>query len=231
MSKAATLYRALPAFLTGVLLIAAGLALAPGAARAEASQHLHFGLSPEHSNVLVMIWRGEIKRHMSEDISAAFEQYKDTTTAVEFKIDSGGGSVSEGERVIKVLQEIKKTHKLYTAVGAGKKCGSMCVFIYVQGEKRLAAPASLWLFHEVSQVDKETHQITRLDRASWERLVDQYWVPAGVNPDWIKDVKTHTVGTDYWESGESLLRDGSNIVTKALSDEHRRVVKASNDAE
>ncbi len=101
---------------------------------------------------------------MSAEINEAFEQYKDRVNTVELKLDSGGGSVKEGERVISILQNIKKTHKLATAVGAGKKCGSMCVFIYVQGQKRLAAPASLWLFHEVSMKDKHTHRIARLDR-------------------------------------------------------------------
>ena len=78
---------------------------------------------------------------MSDEISAAFEQNKSTIKKVELKLDSVGGSVAEGEKVIDVLKKIKTTHKLYTVVGAGRRCGSMCVFIYVQGQKRFAAPA------------------------------------------------------------------------------------------
>jgi ATP-dependent protease ClpP protease subunit len=220
---AARFSRPFASFVTNVMLVVAGLGFAVSAAHAEAA-HLRFARSPTHPDVLVMIWNGKIEKPMSEEISTAFEDNKASVKAVELKINSGGGSVTEGERVIKVLQDIKKTHKLYTSVGAGKKCGSMCVFIYVQGEKRLAAPASLWLFHEVSHVDRDTHRITELNRRRWEELVDKYWVPAGVNKAWIESVKTHTVKTDYWQSGESLLQDGSNIITQALSDEHRRVV-------
>ena len=214
--------------LTTLLILALGvLASVPCGARAASTPHLHFGRSNKHNDILIMVWRGRIEAPMSSEISAAFEENKSSIKGIEFKIDSGGGSVTEGERVIAVLQEIKKTHELHTVVEAGGKCGSMCVFIYVQGQKRLAAPASLWLFHEVSFKDPQTHKITRLDRSSWEHLVDKYWVPAGVDKQWIENVKTHTVGTDYWQSGDSLLKEGSNIITKALSDEHHRIVASS----
>jgi hypothetical protein len=161
---------------------------------------------------------------MAKAIRAAFEKHKDSFSVIEFIINSGGGSVKEGERVIEVLQDIKKTHRLYTGVLAGKTCGSMCVFIYVQGQKRFAAPASIWLFHEVSRSDKRTHKIYELDRPQWEKLIEKYWLPAGVNPTWIAEMKEHTFKTDYYQSGQSLLDHDSGIVHKALSDERRRIV-------
>jgi len=230
MSSAVRFNRGLVPAAISVLLVL-GLPASVCSAGSIHKPHLRFGISRTHPDLMVMIWKGEIKAPMSDEISAAFELNKNRIRKIEFKLDSGGGSVKEGERVIAVLQEIKKTHKLATVVDAGKRCGSMCVFIYVQGQKRLAAPASLWLFHEVSIVNRETHKISRLDRDSWEQLVDKYWVPAGVNPAWIAEVKTHTVQTDYWQSGESLLQDGSNIILQPLSDEHRRVVTPSAAAE
>ncbi len=223
MAENVAINRALVSLACLVLALAA-MSLCDGSAQAESPPHLRFARSATHSDILVMLWSGPIKAPMSTQISAAFEDNKAGVRGVELKLNSSGGSVKEGERVIAVLQGIKKTHKLYTSVGAGKKCGSMCVFIFVQGEKRLAAPASLWLFHEVSVKDRETHKIKGLDRSRWEELVDKYWVPAGVNQAWIEKVKAHTVQTDFWESGESLLHDGSNLITRALSDEHRRLV-------
>jgi hypothetical protein len=210
-----------------LLLALVGLSLWPCGAHAESSPHLLAAVSPRHNDILVMVWSGRIQAPMSAEIAAAFEENKDRVRGIELKLDSDGGSVAEGERVIAVLQEIKKTRQLHTVVGAGKRCGSMCVFIYVQGQKRLAAPASLWLFHEVSIKDPHTHQVTRLDRSSWEQLVDKYWVPAGVDQKWIENVKTHTVGANYWQSGDSLIQDGANIIQQPLSDEQRRVIKAA----
>lgn len=204
------------------------MALLSHAAHA-ASPHLRAAVSKKHPDILIMQWHGRIQAPMSLEISEAFERNKDKVKGIELRLDSGGGSVKEGERVIEVLQTIRKTHDLHTVVGAGRSCGSMCVFIYVQGTKRLAAPASLWLFHEVSFRDRHTHKVTKLDRASWEKLVDKYWVPAGVSQTWIADVKTHTYGSDYWQSGESLLASKSNIITKALSNENHRVVYSKAD--
>ncbi len=204
-------------------LFALGLGAAPAAAAAPATGKLTLSKSARHPEILVMNWQGTIGPGMADQINNAFERYKGTFTTIEFVINSGGGSVKEGERVIQVMKKIKKTHHLYTGVLAGKLCGSMCVFVYVQGEKRYAAPSSVWLFHEVSYTDK-SHKIVKLDRQQWEGLVDKYWVPAGVSQTWIDNMKEHTFQTDYFQSGQNLLEDESGIVHKALSDEHRRRV-------
>jgi ATP-dependent protease ClpP protease subunit len=66
-------------------------------------------------------------------------------------LDSAGGQVEEGDRVIEILNEIKKGHQLITVVLHGKLCASMCIPIFLQGHDRLAARASLWIFHEAAQ--------------------------------------------------------------------------------
>lgn len=185
---------------------------------------LRSGKMHGHEDVLVMVWNGAIGKGMTEQIRAAFDRHKDDTRTVVFRLDSPGGSVAEGERVIKVLRDIKRTHKLVTSVGAGKRCGSMCVFLYTEGDRRVAAPASIWLFHEVSYMNKEKTKILSLDRQRWLDLVDKYWEPNGVNPEWIAKVKQQAVKTDVWESGSDLLRDGSNLIHHPLSDERRRNV-------
>lgn len=229
MSWTATRYQPFKTLIAGAAFALASLATLSGSAFADNSPHpkLHVHLSDNHPDILVMVWKGPVENTMADQIQAAFTEHKDHIRGVAFKLNSGGGSVFEGERVIAVLQQIKKTTPLHTVVEAGAKCGSMCVFIYVQGQKRLAAPASLWLFHEVSHKDPHTHQVVRLDRVSWEKLVEKYWVPAGVDAKWIDNVKTHTVGTNYWESGDSLLQEGANIIQKPLSDEQRRIVHSA----
>lgn len=209
--------------LVDVVLFIAALAAMPLSAHA-ASGKLKLSKLQGRSDVLVMTWTGEVRLGMAKAIRTAFDKYKDSYKIIEFVIDSGGGSVREGEQVIGVLRDIKKTHRLYTGVLAGRRCGSMCVFIYMQGQKRYAAPASIWLFHEVSRSDKRTHKIYELDREQWERLIDKYWLPEGVNPAWIAEMKQHTIQTDYYQTGQNLLDHDSGIVHKPLSDERRRKV-------
>jgi hypothetical protein len=204
-----------------LLVGSSGLAAAGGF---DETAQFRTGRMTNHHDILVMVWKGAVQKGISEKIRDAFEQNKDEITAVELRLDSTGGSVSEGERVIEVLQDIKRTHKLYTSVAAGKRCASMCVFIYAQGQRRLAAPASLWLFHEVSHFNADRTRIVSLNRASWLHLIDRYLVPAGVSPEWIEQLEARAVKTDVWESGSDLLRDGSNLVQRPLSDARRRAV-------
>jgi hypothetical protein len=181
-------------------------------------------LPPRPDGTTVMSWRGKIAVPMAQQIRHAFEANKRQSKRIVFKLDSGGGSVQEGERVIEVLRTIKETHELETVVDRGGKCGSMCVFIYVQGQRRIGALASTWLFHEVSYTDPATKKITRLDRASWERLVDRYLRPAGVADAWIMEMKPFTVQSDYWQTGADLVKAKSGIIQVALGNQQERTV-------
>ncbi len=180
---------------------------------------------PERTDgAIVMRWSGRVASPMAAQIRGAFEAHRDRGTRVVFKIYSGGGSVAEGERVIDVLREIRSTHSLETVVEQGGVCGSMCVFIYLQGQKRTAALSSLWLFHEVSHHDPKTHKIIRLDRPAWERLVVKYYSAAGVSSAWTERMKPLTVDVDYWQTGADLIRDNSGIVHVALGNQRDRLI-------
>ena len=115
---------------------------------------------------------GKIEAPLARQIEEAFEQHKDHVRRIVLKLNSGGGSVRAGRKAIEVLQRIKKTHQLDTVVEAGRQCGSMCVFLYAQGQQRYAAAASLWLFHEVSCRIPATGRVNKLDRDKWLSLID-----------------------------------------------------------
>lgn len=193
------------------------------AAACEADGTLKVGVSKSSPRTVLMSWRGRIGQSMAMEISDAFERHRGTARRFVLRLSSGGGSVAEGERVIETLRRIKQTHELETVVPHGQKCGSMCTFIYVQGTKRTAALASLWLFHEVSRKHPDTRE-TELDRARWERLVDRYFRPAGVSERWIAEMKRHTVETDYWQTGADLVQANSGIIHAPLGNERTRMV-------
>jgi len=205
----------------GVLLVAQ---VRPAGADEVAYGRLKIKGPTAGSNTVVMAWQGEIAAPMAAQISEAFEARKVGATRFLLLLDSGGGSVAEGERVIEVLRRIKRTHELMTAVAHGQKCGSMCVFIFVQGQERIAALTSAWLFHEVSRLDPNTRQIITLNRPRWEQLIDKYFIPAGISEAWIADMKQYTFGSDYWQTGADLMRSNSNIITKTMGNQQPRLL-------
>jgi hypothetical protein len=181
------------------------------------------------NSALQMSWHGPIAAPMANRIRDAFEERKGQSSRLVLIISSGGGSVAEGERVIEMLRQIKSTHELETVVAQGDVCASMCVFIYVQGQKRFGALTSSWLFHEVSHMDPVTRQTTKLDRAAWERLVDTYLRPAGVSDAWIADLKPRTVQSDYWQTGSDLIKANSGIIHEPLANQTARLVVPSSN--
>ena len=197
---------------------------APAGAMEVPRGELKVAPSTTPTDTVLLTWTGPIMAPMANQIKDAFESRKRQATQVMLRISSYGGSVAEGERVIEVLRQIKATHELETAVTQGDVCASMCVFIYVQGQKRYGALTSSWLFHEVSHMDPVTKQTTRLDRAAWERLVDTYLKPAGVSDAWIADLKPRTIGSDYWQTGADLIRSNSGIIQEALANQTARVL-------
>jgi ATP-dependent protease ClpP protease subunit len=185
---------------------------------------LKVGFSNNRVGTVIMTWHGPISAPMANQVRDAFESRKRQATRFVFRLSSHGGSVAEGERVIEVLRQIKSTHELDTVVAQGDVCASMCVFIYVQGQKRFGALTSSWLFHEVSHMDPVTRQTTKLDRAAWERLVDKYLRPAGVSGEWIADLKPRTVQSDYWQTGSDLIKSNSGIIHEPLANQTARVI-------
>src|SRR2546429_435129 len=116
---------------------------------------------------------------MADDLRTAFDKYGRVLDRVVLFLDSAGGQVEEGDRVIAILNEIKLRHQLITVVPHGKLCASMCIPIFLQGEDRLAARASIWLFHEAAQ--RQANGVLHTDPAGTWRLFRKYYAPAGVS--------------------------------------------------
>jgi ATP-dependent protease ClpP protease subunit len=210
----------------GAAFALAGVLTTQGASAQAMEQRAEFKVSMSNSrpDTMVMSWNGPIAAPMANQIRDAFDSRRQQAKRVLFRISSHGGSVAEGERVIDVLRQIRTTHILETTVTQGDVCASMCVFIYLQGQKRFGALTSSWLFHEVSHMDPVTKQPTKLDREAWERLVDKYFPPAGVSNSWIADLKPRTVGSDYWQTGADLINANSGIIHQSLANQTTRVL-------
>jgi hypothetical protein len=166
-------------------------------------------------------WSGPVAPGMADYLRNAFGKYTTASHRVVLLLNSIGGQVEEGERAIHVLEEIKQTHRLTTAVMHGKMCASMCVPIYLQGNDRLAARASLWLFHEVAR--READGTERTDKEGTLRLFRRYYAPAGVSAEWLKSIMPLIKQANLWRTGGDLISGKTGIIIHPLEDRTERV--------
>ena len=170
---------------------------------------------------VILRWDGTIATPMAQNIEKAIDAFRSSRRRFVLVLNSGGGSVAEGERVIALLQKIRATHQLDTAVERGGRCGSMCVPIYLQGQSRFGARSSAWLFHEITRPSTNFGKHTKVE-GSYMRLIEKYWIPAGVSKTWVDRMLQLADGHDYWQTGENLINDGANIITRPLENRTKR---------
>ena len=160
--------------------------------------------------MLDVIGAGPFVRGMAESVRTAFAKYASVSHRIVLFLNSPGGYVEEGERLIHVLQEIRQTHRLTTVVSHGKFCASMCIPIYLQGNDRFAARASIWVFHEAA--DREADGTERIDVEETLRLFRRYYLPAGVSTEWIRKLLPVIKEANFWQTGGDLISGKTGII-------------------
>jgi ATP-dependent protease ClpP protease subunit len=207
------------AAVTVLTLLFASANAAPGEEQPAAGMSLEFN---KEDGTLYVDLSGSIVAEMADDLRAALSKYETTLNRVILFLDSAGGQVDEGDRIIEVLNEAKLRHRLITVVPHGKMCASMCIPIFLQGEDRLAARASIWLFHEAAQ--RQANGILRTDTAETWRLFRKYYAPAGVSMHWLKSIAPMIKEADLWQTGGDLISAKSGIILHPLGDRTERAL-------
>ncbi len=154
---------------------------------------------------------------MAKRFEEAFNVWSDKTDKFVIKLNSRGGALREGRLVIELIEQMKKTHLIETNVESGAFCLSMCVPIYLRGERRVAASDSLWMFHQPTAYDFITGDkvSTNEDRLiAGERFVEKYFVSSEINQEWLKRLKQQWIGKDVWYSGQQLVGENSNVIQR-----------------
>jgi hypothetical protein len=167
-------------------------------------------------DTLQLRWTGQIASPMNDRIAAELGKATSAVRSVALVLSSCGGSLGEAERVIATLREAKKTRFLETRVEAGDKCGSACIPVFLQGERRRAALTSAWLFHEVSRGRTKDRAKGIVDRAATERVFEEYFTSAGVSEAWLNQLRVRVQHSDYWQTGENLWEGKSGIITDPI---------------
>jgi ATP-dependent protease ClpP protease subunit len=196
-----------------LLLLASANAAAPSEEQRPAGISLEF---IKEDGTAYIDLSGPIMASTADDVRAAVGKYRTSLNRVVLFLDSAGGRVDDGDRLIEALNEIKLRYRLITVVSHGKLCASMCIPIFLQGEDRLAARASIWLFHEAAQ--RQANGELRTDTAETWRLFRKYYAPAGVPTRWLKSIAPMIEEADLWQTGGDLISAKSGIILHPLAD-------------
>ena len=171
-------------------------------------------------DTLTVQWRGEIGPPFLRTFNAALNKHGEGKSRIVLVLDSPGGLAGYGARIIRRLDDLKKQVRIDTVVETGDSCMSMCVAIYLQGQTRYASPSARFMMHEVSTHDMLSDRRIRMPRAEREAATDQlylkYFEPAGVSPQWMRQLRTEIRGRDVFRSGRQLVDEKSGVVTNLL---------------
>lgn len=166
-------------------------------------------------------WRGRIEAPMANRIADAFEQHKNEQRRFVLSLSSPGGSLDQGAEVVRLLRRIGETHKIDTVVEGRSVCASMCVPVYLQGQRRTASEQARFMFHEVSFHEYFSQEDSDVPAAATARETDKlfsrYFAPAGVPDSWIRSVRAAmTGGNDIWKTAPELIDENAGIVQQVF---------------
>ena len=102
----------------------------------------------EEPDRIVLGWSGPVQEPMSERVAAALDRYKTDRRRLVLILNSPGGSIEHGRRVVAAIHS--RDRAIDTFVQKAGVCASMCVPIFLAGAERVADPEALFMFHEPS---------------------------------------------------------------------------------
>jgi ATP-dependent protease ClpP protease subunit len=90
---------------------------------------------------------GAITAPLARDLEQLLLGLPQIYNHVVLELDSGGGELTYVTKVVDVLRKVKARTEFTTRVLGGGKCASGCIALFMQGSKRKASGASVWVFH------------------------------------------------------------------------------------
>ena len=170
----------------------------------------------QNGDIVILTWTGEVELPMHTLLLRAFEEWRNKSKRFVLQLNSPGGSVREGGDVVELLQRIKRTHTLDTYVASNEICMSMCVPIFLQGNKRVAAPDARFMFHEPKRFyddGSEAKGFSFEREVLTRRLFTRYFTNSPMYANWRVQLEKDWIGKDIFKSGKQLLEERSKIVT------------------
>jgi ATP-dependent protease ClpP protease subunit len=172
----------------------------------------------EAGDAVVFSWGHPVEAPMAERFARAFEEWKGRKQRIIIDLHSPGGEIAQGRLVIEEIERMKATHDVATRVRSGRTCASMCVPIFLAGERRIAAPDARFMFHEPAIYNALTEE--RVERPVFEsrmtadRFFARYFESSPMDPEWRGKLETAWKGRDIWLTAEELVEQQSGVVSE-----------------
>lgn len=165
---------------------------------------------------VVLRWRGGIEAPMYARLEEAFRKHSQDTPRFVLSLHSPGGSLQHGRDVIRLIKRVQATHAIDTVIEARRSCASMCVPIYLAGQRRSADPKTRFMFHEVSFRDSHSDKVERVPKDAIGRATDQFFArylkAFGVDERWLAEMREAIRGKDVWRTAEQLIEQRAGVV-------------------
>jgi hypothetical protein len=162
----------------------------------------------------LVVYRGPVTWPMAQNLAEIIAELPAGTRSLTLDLDSDGGSLAEAETVAARLRGRPASLALTTRIGHGKRCLSACLTIFMQGQSRLASPASVWLVHGACPA------YTNLPSEGGTRRLVALLRDAGVSEAFLQYLACEGVLSrpgGLWISGYELVhRYEAGIVTELL---------------
>lgn len=215
-------------WICGVLLLWGYFQLPSGSGDVASRQTLSVSEEPGR---IVLGWSGPVQEPMSERIAAAFERYRRDQRPIVLVLNSPGGSIEHGRKVVAAIRGLDRP--VETLVEKEGVCASMCVPIFLTGSRRVADPDAWFMFHQASLNSSAGDNMKRKELSASEkaayaqtvrvieaRATDDFFRHdigiRGVNGAWLARMRQKIPGRDVWMSAQQLVDEGSGIVDRLV---------------
>lgn len=116
------------------------------------AEPLRFGFSEPITasadpGAVLVRYKGPIDHPMAANLEEIGKQILGQYTALILDLDSDGGTVAHATLVVEVLRQLRAKIAVHTMVRHGRNCLSACIPVFMQGQRRQAGGASVWMFH------------------------------------------------------------------------------------
>jgi len=178
----------------------------------------------EEADRIVFAWSGQIEPPMREEFAAAFARFKSDKRRFVVSLNSPGGSIAHGREVVAALRQGAQGRGVETVVAPGGVCASMCVPVFLTGDRRVAAPDAHFMFHaaelDPAATKKAGVELSRLDNtlrsvietAVTDDLFAQDLQRPRVSAPWLSRLRQRIAGRKLWLSAQQLVDERSGVI-------------------